>query len=88
MAYGSVDTIDLWVGGLAEDKAPGAMVGETFHTVLTQQFKALRDGDRFFYKSYLPRFLVWVVEGQTLSTIIRRNTDIGAELQDNVFLVE
>lgn len=87
-AYGTVDKIDLWVGGLAEDKVPGAMVGETFHTILTQQFKALRDGDRFYYRSYLPWYMMWIVEGQTLATIIRRNTDIGSELQDNVFLVE
>jgi peroxidase len=85
--YESVDLIDLWVGGLAEDKVDGAMVGETFHTILTEQFRVLRDGDRFWYQAYLPPFLVGIVERQTLATIIRRNTTIGDELQDNVFLV-
>lgn len=85
--YDSVDDVDLWVGGLAEDHVPGAMVGETFFVILRDQFERLRDGDRFWYESYLPRDLVQMVREQTLARIIRRNTSIGAELQTNVFLV-
>lgn len=85
--YADVDLIDLWVGGLAEDKVAGAAVGETFHTIIRRQFIALRDGDRFWYQAYLPRFLVHIVERQTLAGIIRRNTGIEGELQDNVFYV-
>lgn len=84
-AYVSVDQVDLWVGGLSEAHVRGAMVGETFHRILTDQFIRLRDGDRFYYEGYLPRELSRVVERQTLSTIIRRNTEIGRELQDNAF---
>lgn len=47
-AYGGVDDMDLWVAGLAEDHVPGALVGETFHAILTDQFVRLRDGDRFW----------------------------------------
>ncbi|GMV90800.1 MAG: putative peroxidase [Candidatus Hydrogenedentota bacterium] len=85
--YASVDDIDLWVGGLAEDHVPGAIVGETFWTIIKIQFEALRDGDRFWYKEYLPGYLVEMVEARTLSKIIRRNTKIGSELQQNVFVV-
>ncbi|HCT46797.1 MAG TPA: hypothetical protein DF699_16450, partial [Phycisphaerales bacterium] len=46
----------------------------------------LRDGDRFWYESYLPQPMVQMVESQTLARIIKRNTEIGDELQDNVFL--
>lgn len=84
--YTSVDDVDAWVGGLAEDHVPGAMVGETFFTVLRDQFERLRDGDRFWYESYLPADLLRLVRSQTLAQIIRRNTAIRGELQDNVFL--
>ena len=86
--YSGPDQVDLWVGGLAEDKLPGAMVGRTFHRILSEQFRALRDGDRYWYERSLPGELVELVERQSLAAIIRRNTRIGDELQDNVFLVD
>jgi len=85
--YDSVDDIDLWVGGLAEPHRPGALVGETVGVILTEQFRRLRDGDRFWYQAYLPADMVDLVEAQTLARIIRRNTDIGRELPDNVWRV-
>jgi Animal haem peroxidase len=87
-AYASVDDIDLWVGGLAEQHVPGAMVGETFYTILTNQFRRARDGDRFWYENYLPPALAQLANRQTLATIIRRNTTIGSEIQNNVFMVK
>ena len=85
--YASPDEVDAWVGGLAEDHVPGALVEPTFFAILRDQFERLRDGDRFWYESYLPPNLVQTVRDQTLARIIRRNTSIGAELQPNVFLV-
>jgi len=85
-AYNSVDEVDLWVGCLCEPHVRGGMVGEILHRLLTDQFIRLRDGDRFWYQSYLPEEMRRIVEQQTLATIIRRNTNIGDELQDNVFL--
>lgn len=84
--YHSVDDIDLWVGVLAEDHVPGALVGETAYAILKDQFERLRDGDRFWYEIYLPRDLLDIVRKQTLAKIIRRNTEIGDEIQDNVFI--
>lgn len=84
--YASVDDIDPWVGGLAEDHLRGAMVGPTFFTVLRDQFERLRDGDRFWHESYLPADLLRLVRGQTLAQIIRRNSSIRAEIQDDVFV--
>ncbi len=86
-AYDSVDDLDLWVGGLAEAHSRGALVGETFFTILKDQFERLRAGDRFWYQGYLPRGLVRLVEEQTLARIIRRNTLIGRELPRNPFLI-
>ncbi|MFT0866176.1 peroxidase family protein [Pseudomonas sp. CAM1A] len=45
-----VDTIDLWIGGLAEAKTPfGGMLGSTFNFVFENQLEKLQDGDRFYY---------------------------------------
>ncbi len=85
-AYESPADIDLWIGGLAEFDRPGAMVGPTFHKILVDQFTRLRDGDRFWYQAYLPREVARMVEMQTLSVIIRRNTEIRAEIPNNAFL--
>ncbi|HEX4666975.1 MAG TPA: peroxidase family protein [Chthoniobacterales bacterium] len=86
-AYASPDDLDLWVGALAEDHVNGGLVGELVYTILKDQFTRLRDGDRFWYQSYLPRSLVRKLEKQTLARIIRRNTPISGELQADVFLV-
>jgi len=83
--YPTVDDIDLWVGGLVEPHRPGAMVGETFFTILRDQFERLRDGDRFWYESYLPPDWIRLVERQTLSRIIRRNTGVGPEIGADAF---
>jgi hypothetical protein len=90
-AYGRVHNVDLWTGGLAEDHVMGALLGETFRAILIDQFTRLRRGDRFWYQN--DRYftsdndLMAEVESTTLADIIRRNTSIGAELQDNVMLV-
>ncbi|MDF1815836.1 MAG: peroxidase family protein [Verrucomicrobiales bacterium] len=84
--YPTVDQVDVWVGGLAEDPVRGALLGETMSTILRDQFIRLRDGDRFWYQNYLDRELQSLVERQTLAQIIRRNTEIGREIQDNVFI--
>jgi peroxidase len=85
--YGTVDDIDIWVGGLAEDPVPGGLVGETFFTILKDQFERLRNGDRFWYQHDLSPAWVEVIEGRTLAAIIRDNTSIGAEMEHNVFIV-
>ena len=48
--YASVDDVDAWVGGLAEDHIPGASVGALFSRVMVDQFRRLRDGDRYWYE--------------------------------------
>ncbi|MDX2175846.1 MAG: peroxidase family protein [Candidatus Sumerlaeia bacterium] len=85
--YDSPEQADLWVTALCEDHVPGAMVGETLFFLITEQFEALRDGDRFWYQSYLPREVAAEVNRTRLSDIIRRNTSIGRELPADVFHV-
>ena len=43
--------MDLWVGGLAEERLPGAQVGPTNACILGVTFSRLRDGDRFWFES-------------------------------------
>jgi len=83
----AVAEIDPWVGALAEDHVPGAMVGPLLEKVLSEQFIRTRDGDRYWYENTLPPELLAWVKTQTLAKIIRRNTTIGDELPENVFLV-
>ncbi|MGF1480759.1 MAG: peroxidase family protein [Cyanophyceae cyanobacterium] len=86
--YHSVEEVDLWVGGLAEDAVSGSLVGETFQELLVDQFSRLRDGDRFFYlndsdvRTFAPD-----IESTTLSQIIQRNTPTGFTIQEQAFLV-
>jgi hypothetical protein len=85
-AYGDVDRVDLWVGGLSEDPVEGGMVGELFATVLIDQFERLRDGDPFWSQnSDLPQGELDALWSTTLSDVIERNTDVGP-MQDNAFL--
>ena len=49
--YPHPDDIDVWVGGLAEDHVPGAMVGPLFRAILADQFRRLRDGDPNWYET-------------------------------------
>lgn len=80
-----VEMVDVWVGGLAEDHVHGTLVGPLFFEILKNQFEKFRDGDRFFYKNTYSRYQIKKLEKTTLADIIRRNTKIGREIQDNVF---
>ncbi len=84
-AYGDVDLIDLWAGVLSEDHVPGAMVGETIRAIVGDQFRRLRDGDRFWHERTLKGADLRRVRATRLSDVIRRNTEIGTEIQDDVF---
>lgn len=83
--YSTVDDIDLWVGGLSENPVAGSQLGPLFQAIITRQFTEVRDGDRFWYRNDLNPQEMDRVRGTSLSRIIRDNTNIGSELQANVF---
>jgi len=85
-AFGSVDKVDLWTGGLAENHVDGAMVGETFGTIIGEQFEALRDGDRYWFENqgFDPQTLK-MIEGTSLADIMVRNTDVD-HMQSDAFV--
>ena len=84
--YGDIDEVDLFMGGLAEDHAPGAIVGPTFKAIIRDQFEALRSGDRFFWlnQGFDPSTAAMIANTK-LSDILLRNTDM-INLQPNVFI--
>ena len=74
-----VDSIDLWMGGLAENPAkqpilPG-LLGTTFQQVYAEQVGRLQDADRFYYLGRLMGFeLVDELQGQKFQDMALRNT--------------
>lgn len=51
LAYpAGVQSLDAWVGGLAEDKVRGGMVGPLFAASVRQQFLRFRSADPFWYE--------------------------------------
>lgn len=77
--YGHPDNIDLWVGAVLEDSASDAKVGSTFRCLLVEQFRRLRDGDRYFYRnSFTPTQVLELEAGTSLSKIICDNI-VGME---------
>ena len=86
-SYISIDNVDLWVGGLAENKVSGSQLGSTFQAIVLDQFLRLRDGDRFYFEERLKDFpeLLAEIKETSFSEIIVRNTGIDY-LQDDVFI--
>jgi hypothetical protein len=85
-AYGTVDRVDLWVGGLAEDHLEGAIVGPVFHAILTDQFVRVRDGDSFWYENdRFSKAELAEVMSTSLADVIERTTGVR-HLQDNALL--
>ncbi len=89
-AYGTVDDIDLWVGGVSEDPMTdeGSQLGPLFRHIVAHQFQMLRDCDRFWWERDLTRAEQAMVKNTTLSKIIIANTGIRAgEIPKDVFHV-
>jgi peroxidase len=82
--YGTVDKVDLWVGGLAEKHVNGGSMGQTFTKIIADQFQRLRDGDRFFYLNRFQGSQLSAIQNTTLADIIARNSGT-TNLQSNVF---
>ncbi len=83
--YGTVDKVDLWVGGLAEKHLPGSSLGATFTRIIVDQFTRLRDGDRFWYQNVLPAPVARSIQTTAFADILRRNTQL-TNLQADVFM--
>ena len=85
--YVSLDSLDAWVGMLAESHMSNALFGETIMTIMIDQFSALRDGDRFYYLNdpALSPELKLLIQNTRLENLVCRNTGIDI-MQENVFI--
>ena len=52
--YRNVEDIDLFPGGIAERPLEDGTIGPTFACILAYQFRALRNGDRYWYENPPP----------------------------------
>ena len=85
--YGTVDKVELFAGGLAEDHAKGSSVGPTFQAIIANQFERVRDGDRLWYQNIFTGANLKAIQNTTLADIIARNTGT-TNLQGNVFVFD
>lgn len=87
--YGHVDNIDLWAGGMAERGYKGGRVGRTFRCVLIKQFKALRNGDRFWYENdgVFTKAQIKELEKTSLARVLCDNGDYITRIQKDAFSV-
>jgi len=86
--YGSIDKVDLFMGGLAEKHARGAVVGQTFQIIIASQFHDLRTGDRFFWQNQrFDRRTAEMISNTTLATLMKRDTD-STNVPPHLFIAE
>lgn len=87
--YGHPDNIDLWVGGILEDQIPGARVGPLFRCILIEQFKNLRDGDRFYYEnpSIFTTEQLAEIKQAKLAQVMCNNGDNITRVTENSFIL-
>ena len=90
--YGSVSNLDAFTGMVAERHVSGSELGELQLAFWRDQFRRLRDADRFFYlNDPLQSFIrqnFGIDHRRTLAQIIAANTDIPlSDMQANVFRV-
>ena len=82
-----LDSVDLWLGGLAEAKVPGGMLGSTFDFIFANQMVELQNADRFYYLNRLAGTnLLANIEAQLFSDIVMRNTGVK-HLYSDIFTV-
>ena len=90
--YGTLETVDLFVGGLAEEPLKGGLVGATFACIFARTFEAVRDGDRFYYENADPATGIFTaaqraeIEKASLSRVICDTSDNIQNIQPNAFL--
>ena len=72
--------IDLYIGGLAEAKVAGGMLGSTFDFIVAVQMAALRDNDRFAdLNRLLGSDMVYEVRTTSFADLIRANVNVAVD---------
>lgn len=85
-AYGSIENVDLYAGGVSEAPLGDGLLGATFACILAQTFTSVRDGDRFYYENTFTADQINEIKTKaTHSRVICDNTGIQ-NIQKNAFL--
>lgn len=84
--YSNVDEVDAWVGMVSENRMSDRLFGETTFRIITDQFKRVRDGDRYYYEldPGLNKEEINRISTTRLKDLILRNTEVTI-LQNEVF---
>ncbi|MEO0733577.1 MAG: peroxidase family protein [Bacteroidota bacterium] len=82
----NINEIDPWVAMLAERPMDGSIFGQTIQRIMSDQFRALRDGDRFYYENdpVLSDAEKDWIRTMTFRDVVMYNSGISL-MQDNVF---
>ncbi len=86
--YGTVETLDLWVGGIAEERLSDSLLGSTFACIFGLTFQAVRNGDRFWYErnAVFNRAQRREIKKGSLSRVLCDNSDNMETIQPDAFL--
>lgn len=87
--YGDEDNIDLWVGGIAETRLPGSLLGPTFACLFGLTFRNVRDGDRFYFEKKTRVFTkpqLTEIRKTTLSRVLCDTSDTIRSIQPDAYL--
>ncbi|XP_013391277.1 uncharacterized protein LOC106159524 [Lingula anatina] len=88
--YDHVDDIDLFTGGLSEDNVEGGLIGPVFACIIGDQFRRLRQGDRFWYENKNPTHFtpgqLKELKKVTLARVLCNNLDQVVTMQPWVMM--
>lgn len=85
--YGYENGMDLWIGGLAEEKVAGSNLGPTFACIIGQTFSNLRTGDRFYWENsnVFTDAQRQTLSRMTIAKVICQNADNIADISPRAF---
>ncbi|CAI2176968.1 15881_t:CDS:10 [Funneliformis geosporum] len=89
--YGTVDRVEALMGGLAEDHINGGNYGELFYKSFSEQWKLIRDSDRFWYENQDAGFSqedIAKIKTTTLLDILIRNSPKSSLYPQNLWSVQ
>ena len=75
---GKIDDVDAFVAGLAEDHVEGGAVGELFATIIGDQFRRLRNGDRLWFENTAQKIGLDIdaIRKTTMADVVNRNSGL------------
>ncbi len=69
-----IDKLDAYAAVLGEKRNKDGIIGEFASAMIGDQFRNLRDGDRFWYEHVMPPDVIKEIKNTTLADLIMRNS--------------